>query len=89
MEVNIDGNAEIIVRKLVELGRFPSAESAVNSVILRTYSDLTTQFVSQSVLPDPPASFEEDFQIPDFPYRFSELVKARRIEGHLLPDPLD
>jgi|GEM_PF-5459521 len=89
MEVNINGNAEMIVRRLVEIGRFPSADSAVNSVILRTFSDLTSEVVTGGLLPDPPVSFEEEFQIMDIPLRYSEPVVARCIEGHLLPDPVD
>lgn len=68
MEVTIDGKAEMIVKKLVELGKFPSADSAVSEVILRTFWD-PDKLLTQSTLPDPPIAFDEQLQVPDFPYR--------------------
>jgi hypothetical protein len=89
MKVTINGKAEIIVKKLVELGRFPSADSAVNEVILRTFWDLSDQVLAQSTLPDPPIAFDEQFQVPDFPYRVRQPVAVVTVAGHRLPDPMD
>jgi Arc/MetJ-type ribon-helix-helix transcriptional regulator len=89
MEVTINGNAEMIVKKLVELGRFPSADSAVNEVILRTFSDLSDQLLAQSTLLDPPIAFDEQVQVPDFPYRTRQLVAVVTVASHRLPDPMD
>ena len=69
MKVTINGKAEMIVKKLVELGRFPSADSAVNDIILRTFSDLSDKVLATPTLPDPPIAFDEQLQVPDFPYR--------------------
>ena len=88
MEVTINGNAETIVKKLVELGRFPSADSAVNEVILRTFSNLSEQVLAQSTLPDPPIAFDEQLQVPDFPYRVRQQVGVVAVAGHRLPDPM-
>ncbi len=89
MEVTINGNAEMIVKKLVELGRFPSADSAVNEVILRTFSNLSEQVLAQSTLPDPAIAFDEQLQVPDFPYRARQPVAVVTVVGNRLPDPMD
>ena len=88
MEVTINGNAETIVKKLVELGRFPSADSAVNEVILRTFSDLSDQVLAESNLPDPPIAFDEQLQVPSFLYRARQPVATVTIAGKRLPDPV-
>ena len=73
----------------MELGRFPSADSAVNEVILRTFSDLSDQVPAQSNLPDPPIAFDEHLQVPNFPYRTRQPLATVTIAGQRLPDPMD
>lgn len=89
MEVTLNGNAELIVKKLVELGRFPSADSAVNEVILRTFLDFSDQVLAQSTLPDAPIAFDEQLLLPDFPYRVRQPMGEIAVAGHRLPDPMD
>jgi hypothetical protein len=88
-EVTINGKAEMIVKKLVELGRFSSTDGAVNEVILRTFSNLSDQALAQSTHPDPPIAFDEQLQVSDFPYRARQPVAAVNVAGHRLPDPMD
>lgn len=85
MEVTINGNAEMIVKKLVELGRFPSADCAVNEVILRIFSD---QVLAQSNLLGTPIAFDEQLQVSEFPYRTCHPVTTISIAGKRLPDPV-
>ncbi len=89
MEVKINGNAEMIVKKMVELGKFPSADRAVNDIILRTFSDLSEQVLAQPIFPDPPIAFDEQLQVPDFLYRTRQPVATVTIAVKRLPDPVD
>ena len=83
-----DGIRNIRLKKLVELGRFPSADSAVNEVILRTFSDLSDRVLAQSTLPDAPIAFDDQLQQPNFPYRTRQPLATVTIAGQRLPDPM-
>ena len=87
MEITIAGNAESIVKRLVEIGRYPTPDSLVNEAILRTFPDLQTNSAKGQILPDP-ITIEEPVSIPDFPYRESLPVSVSISQSHRLPDPI-
>jgi hypothetical protein len=87
MDITIAGNAETIVKRLVEIGRYPSPDSLVNEAILRTFPHLQLLPSQERILPDP-VSLEEPVSVPDFPYRESLPVRVTLSKSHRLPDPI-
>jgi hypothetical protein len=85
MEVTIQGNAELIVKKLVGEGRFPSPDRLVAEAILRTFIDLSSTNHEHRLLPNPVIE-EEPIVLPAFPHHESVPVVAKPMTTPRLPD---
>ena len=69
MDITLHGTAKQLIQRLVAQGAFPSAESAVNSLLLRS-AELFPGISGISLrLPDEPFAFDEQFDITNFPHR--------------------
>jgi hypothetical protein len=89
MVITLQGTAEQLIQRLVAQGAFPSAESAVSSLLLRSAVMFPTIGEISSRLPDEQVAFDEQFDIPDFPYSGEvKVVKARLATLPRLPDPI-
>ncbi len=87
--ITLHGNAEQLIQRLVAQGTFPSAESAVSSLLLRSAVMFPTIGGDSSHLPDEPVAFDEQFDIPDFPHSGeAKVVEARFATLPRLPDPI-
>jgi hypothetical protein len=89
MVITLQGTAEQLIQRLVAQGAFPSAESAVSSLLLRSAVMFPTIGENSSRLPDEPVAFDEQFDIPDFPHSGeAKVVEARLANLPRLPDPI-
>ena len=82
MKVTLHGNVELYVKRLVDSGAFPSAESAVNSLV----AQLATNNGVPPRLPNPIGEIEEQPTIPDFPRGVGVSVVIRQASTPRLPD---
>ena len=72
MQVNINENAEAIVKRLLESGQFSTVDSAVNSIILTAFPKVGTSETNRVRLPDPildSAEFEAAAELPHRPFQ--------------------
>jgi hypothetical protein len=89
MVITLQGTAEQLIQRLVAQGAFPSAESAVSSLLLRSAVMFPTIGENSSRLPDEPVAFDEQFDIPDFPHGGeAKVVESRLATLPRLPDPI-
>ena len=81
MNVTLHGHVELYVKQLVDSGAFPSAESAVNSLVAQMAT-------SNGVPPRLPriGDLEEQPKIPDFPRGVGVPVVLRKVSNPRLPD---
>ena len=82
MNITLHGNVELYVKRLVDSGAFPSAESAVNSLVaqLSTIDDVPAR------LPSPIGEIDEQPTIPDFPRGVGVPIVLRQGSVPRLPD---
>lgn len=64
MQININQNAEAIVKQLMAHGRFSTADSVVNSIITQATVSTSSDDSQRLRLPEPILATEEDF-FPD------------------------
>ena len=89
MVINLHGHAEQLIQRLVAQGAFPSAESAVSSLLLRSAMMFPSLIGNSPRLPDEPVAFDEPIDIPDFPHSGeSKVVEAHLATLQRLPDPI-
>jgi len=67
MDITPVGNAEIVVKRLVERGAFPTPDSAANSLIAKFASVASMDERSNLRLPDLAFAIDESSTIPEFP----------------------
>ena len=89
MEVTIHGDAETILKQLIERGEYPSADSAVNSLIVRVYANDSKTLDGPGRVPDPPIAIDEPFYIPEIPRKSATSVPVIEATERRLPDFLD
>lgn len=82
MNITLHANVELYVKQLVDSGAFPSAESAVNSLV----AQLVTKNGVTPRLPSPIGEIEEQPTIPDFPRGVGVSVVLRQAATPRLPD---
>ncbi len=81
MNVTLHRNVELYVKQLVDSGAFPSAESAVNSLVAQMAT-------SNGVLPRLPSigDVEQQPKIQDFPRGVGVPVELRKVSNPRPPD---
>jgi hypothetical protein len=89
MEVTIHGDAETILKLLIERGEYPNADSAVNSLIVRGYANDSTTIDSPGRVPVPPIAYDEPFYIPAIPRTSATPVPVIEATERRLTDFLD
>ena len=82
MNITLHANVELYVKRLVDSGAFPSAESAVNSLV----AQMATRYGVPPRLPSPIEDVEEQPAIPDFPRGVGVPVVLRKASTPRLPD---
>ena len=82
MNITLHANVELYVRRLVDSGAFPSAESAVNSLV----AQMATGNGVPPRLPSPIGDVEEQPTIPDFPRGVGVPVVLRKASTPRFPD---
>lgn len=82
MNITLQGNGELYVKRLVDSGAFPSAESAVNSLV----AQLSTIDGVPARLPSPIGEIDEQPTIPDFPRGVGVPIVLRQGSVPRLPD---
>lgn len=84
MNVTLHENVELYVKRLVDSGAFPSAESAVNSLV----AQLATSHGSLQPLryPGPIGEIDEQPEIPVFPRGVGVSIVLRHASTARLPD---
>ena len=82
MNITLHENVELYVKRLVDSGAFPSAESAVNSLVaqMATSNGIPPRF------PSPIGDAEEQPTIPDFPRGVGVPVVLRKSSTPRLAD---
>ena len=85
MQVNIDQNAEAIVKKLMADGRFPSVDSVVNSIITQATVSTSADESQRLRLPEPVLATDEGLVPAELTRNNSVPVEATICQGRL-PD---
>ena len=89
MDITLHGAVEQFIQRMVQQGSFPNAEAAVSSLLMQSAEAFTNEALTLMRLPDPPVAFEEQFEVPDFPYcGDSSIVKPSITTMPRLPDPV-
>lgn len=83
MQVNINENAEAIVRKLLETGQFSTVDSVVNSIILTAYPKVAASELNRLRLPDPILDSGESEIPAELPRQSFQPLATEAIEGRL------
>ena len=87
MDITLHGAAKQLIQRLVAQGVYPNAESAVNSLLLRTAVLIPSTNGTSLRLPNLPVAFDEQFDIPDFPRTGKpQVVEVRLSTLPRLPD---
>ncbi len=89
MDITPVGNAEIVVKRLVERGAFPTPDSAANSLIAEFASVASMDERSNLRLPDLAFAIDESSTIPEFPRPSSKTVVVQESTTLRLPEILD
>lgn len=89
MDITLHGAAKQLIQRLVAQGTFPSAETAVNSLLMRSAELFPGISGISSGLPDEPVAIDEQNDIPHFPrYGPSTVIEPRLSTLPRLPDPI-
>ncbi len=86
MEVTLHGHAEILIKQLVAQGIYPSADSAVNSLVARFASRDSGQ---QLRLPDPIVEADTQSPFPDIPRGIGERIVVAESKSSRYPEFID
>ena len=89
MDITLVGNAENLVKRLVERGAFPTPDSAANSLIAKFASETSFDADPNFRLPDIVFSIDDVTCVPDFPRQSSQLVVVQQSTTLRLPEILD
>ena len=89
MDITLVGNAENLVKRLVERGAFPTPDSAANSLIAKFASETSFDANPNFRLPDIAFSIDDVTSIPDFPRQSSKPVVVQQSTTLRLPEILD
>ncbi len=84
MNVTLYKNVELYVNRLVDSGAFPSAESAVNSLVSQLAISHGSSQPPRS--PSPIGEIEEQPAFPDFPRGVGVSIVLRQATTLRLPD---
>ena len=71
MDITLVGNAENLVKRLVERGAFLTPDSAANSLLAKFASETSLETNPNLRLPDLAFSVDDATSVPDFPRQAS------------------